>query len=364
VIGAAALTLTATAMTEEPLLSLDGLTGLAAFALIGAGLGLTAVQLARARLVALVVAYSRTHPVLVLGVPLAVLAGWFWLVAQRLGGWDAVRGTIAGETGDNVRPLVLASPLNNLEALSYGVGLGSLLALVACLWIVRRRPALPVGWWMVAAWVLLGVSAMSLFGKGVPRYLTPVWPGVAIAGGTWLASKLRGMSRPWMLRGPVLAAVLALAAGQAWWYGWARAAPPAWLTRLTGTLPSPSPREFLAALLVQPGVERHRIGTFEFDTAQIDYYARARVPTYLDDPPRPGIAVVQPRRITDLAARVARERTPFVLLIRNSQPDSMDPAPALDRLRRWFRVEPLPRLPRFTIDNGRTEVVAVRLTPK
>jgi hypothetical protein len=285
-------------------------------------------------------------------------------VARRLGGWEAVRGTITGEAGDNVRPLVLASPLNNLEALSYGAGLGSLLALVACVWIARRRPALPPGWWIVAAWVLLGASAMSVVGKGVPRYLTPVWPGIAIAGGTWLAWKLRGMGRPWALRGPALAAVLALGAGQAWWYGRARAAPPVWLTRVTGTLPSPSPREFLAALLANPEVERHRIGTFEFDTAQVEYYVGARVPTYLDDPPRPGIAVVQARRITDLAARIARERTPFTLLIRASQPDSMDPVPAIERLRPLFQVEPLGPLPRFTIDNGRTEVAAVRLTPR
>lgn len=363
-LGAAALAVTAGAMTEHPLLSLDGVGGLLAFAAIGGGLGTLAVQLARGRMPTLVVAYSRTHPFLVLGAPLAILAGWFWLVARRLGGWDAVRGTISGEAGDNVRPLVLASPLNNLEAASYGVGLGSLAAILACVWLVRRRPTLPAGWWMVTAWVLLGLSAMSLFGKGVPRYLTPVWPGIAIAGGAWLAWKLRHMRRPWRLRGPVLAAVLALAAGQAWWYGLARAHPPAWLTRIAGTLPSPSPRDFLAALLARPDVDRVRLGTFEFDTAQIDYYAGERVPSFVDDPPRPGIAIVQPRRITDLAARLARERTPLVLLIRDSQPASMDPARALDRLRALFTVEPLAPLPRYTIDNGRTEVIAVRVSPR
>ncbi|MCC6661618.1 MAG: hypothetical protein IT437_12115 [Phycisphaerales bacterium] len=363
--GAAALAATAAILAEQPRISLDGVTGLMTFAAIGAGAGAAAVRLARpARTAALFMAYSRTHPLLVLGAPLAVLAGWFWLVAQRLGGWEAVRGTIAGEAGDNVRPLVLASPLNNLEAASYGAGLGSIAALAAVIWLWRRRPALPIGCWMVIAWVVLGMSAMSLFGKGVPRYLTPVWPGIAIAGGAWLAWKLRSLDRPWRLRTPALAMVLALAAGQAWWYGYARAHPPPLLIRLTGTLPSPSPREFLAALLARPGVERGRVGTFEFDTAQVDYYVGARTPAYVDDPPRPGIAIIRPRRIADLAARLARERGSFVLLVRRTQPGFLDATPAMERLAPLFHVTPIEVGPRYTIDNGRTEVMALRLGPR
>jgi hypothetical protein len=355
------LAVVAAALSRTPPLSLAGLGGLGMFALIGAGGAATLARLALpGRCRALFAAWSRTHPLIVVLAPVGALALWGWAVATRLGGTAAIEGTIRGEANDNLRPLVLESPLNNLEASGYGVGLGSIATLIGVVWLWRRRPTLPIGWWMLAAWVLLGLAAFSVSGKGVPRYLTPLWPGIAIVGGSWLAWRVRRGARPRMLAAAVLVLVAVLAMGQAWWYGWGREHPPAWIPDQS----APCPRAFLEELLAPGnGVDPARLGTFEFDTPQMDYYVGRAVPSYMDSDPKPNLAGVGPATILDIRGLLSREGGSYTLLIRRSQPAILDSAPAEERLREaGFHLEVLPIRARFTIDKGRTEIAAARIS--
>lgn len=293
-------------------------------------------------------AFSRTHPLVVLGVP--ALALWAWLAAARSRiGEGPVAGTIRGEAAGNVRPFLLEAPLNNVEAAAYGVGVGSAAALMACVWLARSRPRLTPGLSIIAAWTALNLVAFSVLGKGVPRYLTPVWPAIAMLGGAWFAWRPSGRPRPAAVRVSVGAAVVALAAGQAWWYG------------LRGAEQTHSPRELIAELMASPlSVDPARLATFEFDTPQVDFYAGERVESFVDTVPRPGLAGVGPRTIDDLRGLV--ESGPYTVLIRAAQPSFLDAEPAAERLRAaGLRVEPITTRASWRIDNDRTDVVAVRV---
>jgi 4-amino-4-deoxy-L-arabinose transferase-like glycosyltransferase len=292
--------------------------------------------------------YSRTHPVAVLGLPLAAYFGWLYLAAQRAPG--VASAAFEAERSDNLRLFVAEAPINNLSAASYGVGLGSLACLGALVWIVRRRvrpgPMLAV----LLAWVIGGMVAFSVLGKGVPRYLTPLWPGIALLGGLWWTRTLPLLPAWKLLRGTALLAILVMAGLQAWWYGFGREA----------QNPERSPRAMLRELLSRPGAQASRLVMFEFDTPAVDYYAGQRVDSYRDGTPRPGLVGVGNGTILYLKAMAAQE--PVVALVRRTQPPSMDPALAADRLREaGLTLEPIPLSARFVIDNKRSEVVAVRL---
>ncbi len=329
---------------------LDRIVGPILLAAMGALLGSIPGALAtRERQRAIWPALARTHPLVVLGIP--VLALWGWLAAARTRVGDGpVAGTIRGEA-DNLRVFVPESPLNNLGAAVYGVGVGSLAAMVACVWLVRVRPRLAPGFSIIVAWIVLNLIAFSVLGKGVARYLTPVWPAIAILGGAWFAWRPRGHARPLATRAVVTAAVAALAIGQAYWYG------------LRGAEQSHSPRELLAELFAPPhAVDPARLGTFEFDTPQMDYYAGTRVESFVDVVARPGLAGVGPRTIADLRDRLRHEGASFTVLARRSQPAFLGPEPAIDRLRAaGLEVEPIVLRASWRIDNDRTDVVALRV---
>lgn len=326
--------------------------GRLALAGIGACAGAILGRLAEPRrAVACLTAFSRTHPVAVLGLPLLAVWGWGRLVSARIGS-DETLGLAAEEAEDNLRPFIPESPLNNLEALAYGAGLGSAAAIIAVIWLLKDRPRPHPSWFIVLAWVGLGFAAFSVFGKGVPRYLTPVWPGVAILGGLWIASFLRDVRRPGRARTVLGAAVLALALGQAWWYAIGR-------ERFHGER---SPRAIVTELL-GPGfdVDPANLATFEFRTPAIDYYAGRTVPPVGQIRQRTGMAGVEPWTLDDLRDEAAR-RGDLVLLIRANPADGSDPRPAPDRLAEaGFIVQTLPTSARFVIDAGRTEVRAVRI---
>ncbi len=329
----------------------DRITGLILLDPMGGVLGAIAALLAtRTAARSLGVALVRTHPWIVLGVPVAALWGWLAAARARIGD-GPVEGTIRGEAEGNLRLFELGAPMNNVEALAYGVGAGSLAALVACAWLARTRPRLTPGFSVIIAWIAFGLIAFSVLGKGVPRYLTPVWPAVAMLGGAWFAWRPAGRSRPRLTRALMIGGVAGLAIGQMSWYGF------------RGAEQSHSPREFLAELLAPPhSVGPTRLGTFEFDTPQVDFYADHRVESFVDAVQRPGLAGVGPRTISELRAQLARERASFTLLIRAAQPDFLDPEPAVDRLRSaGFTIEPIDLDAAWRIDNDRTAVVAVRI---
>jgi hypothetical protein len=295
---------------------------------------------------------ANTHPVMVLGVP--VLAFWWWWsgVTARIG--PELAYVLAKEQADNDLNLFQASsPLRNLEALAYGCGLGSILMLVGCAWWVRYRPAVRVGAAgivMAAAWVGLSFAALSLFGKGVPRYLTPVWPGVAILAGAWVVRKRDPAEGPAGGRGGLALALscAALGLGQAWWYGLGREV----------FEHERSPRALMQTLTRVE--ERGRFASFEFYTPALDYYAGSYVQPIVNAQMGVAVAGGPAWSLEELASEV-RRGGPMVVLCRDR---SLDPALAspVERMREaGLRVEPLELGAVFRIDNARTVVRAVRV---
>jgi 4-amino-4-deoxy-L-arabinose transferase-like glycosyltransferase len=311
----------------------------------------------RTRLLACWLSYTRTHPVGVLALGAAVF--WLWLrAAHARAGAAAVFVTAAEEADDNLRLFVASAPVRYLGALSYGAGLGSLAALAAVVWLLRDRPPVRRGWFIVIAWVGLGVLAFSLLTKGVPRYLTPVWPGVAILGGMWFASLLRDTRRRVRLARAAGAAVLLLAGAQGLWYGWLA-------DRYQGDR---SPREFIQELLAPPAaVDPSRLATFEFRTPALDYYAGQYIEPVGETGMRDSMTGSTAMTLEQVAerARDAREGG-VVLLVRwsgRTADGRLDPAPAAQRLTAaGMHIERIPLHARFAIDGGRSEVAAVRVT--
>ncbi|MEX2217168.1 MAG: hypothetical protein WD749_00285 [Phycisphaerales bacterium] len=295
---------------------------------------------------------SKTHPLAVLGLPLAAYFGWLWAAAARIEPGAAV-ATFETERSDNLRLFVPESPLNNLEGAAFGAGLGSLAAAAAIVWIIRRRIVPGPALWVLLAWTVGGLIAFSTLGKGVPRYLTALWPGMAMLGAVWFASLIPRLPRgPWMRRG-ALAAILAIALAQAWWYGWQR----------QRAHPDRSPRDLIAELLAS-GIEPERLGMFEFDSPAVDFYAGRPVPSYVDIVPRPGLVGVGPRSIGDLRLSLG-ERGEAVLLVRRTQPGGQEPTPARDRITAaGLALEEVPTRASLRIDNAKTEVGVFRVRAK
>ncbi|MBC7835893.1 MAG: hypothetical protein H7Y88_12460 [Phycisphaerales bacterium] len=326
--------------------------------------------------------FARTHPIAVLGIPLAALWAWGRIVSSYIG--PARAADLAGDEAENLVLLFPEAPLNNLEAAAYGVGLGSVAAILAIIWLVKDKPKFD---WtngvrhgqalaIIGAWVGLGLIAFSVLGKGVPRYLTPVWPGIAILGGVFLGVWLRDCgtkragklaaagpanaeARPAMVPRTILALIVAaLCAGQAWWYAVGR----------EDKYGSRSPRAIVGELL-RRGITPDQLATFEFRTPAVDYYAGKGVQPVSDARQRIGISGMTEWTVADLVTHLqspdpATPGTPceMVLLVRESQPVELDPALPIDRLRAaGLAVEPIEGLPEFEIDSGRVCVTAVRV---
>jgi hypothetical protein len=335
-------------------LDLSAIGGLLLLAALVTPAAATLLRLATpARAVPTLRTFAHTHPIVVLGLPFLVLWGWSKLVEARIGP-DAVAAAITTETSDNLRVLVPESSLNNFEALAYGAGLGSITAAAGALWVWRSRRRLTPEMSLLIAWSLGGLIAFTILGKGVPRYLTPLWPALSMLGGAWFAAGLPTVRSPRRLAGWAYALVIGLALGQSWWYGWER-------ERLYADR---CPRAMLAELFAQPGVDPSRLSMFEFETPAVDFYAGRPIDALADVEPRPGLVGVGPRTIADLREQLVREgpSASWALLIRQTQPEDQVPIPAADRLRgAGLAVEEVPIKARFTIDNRRTQVIAARV---
>lgn len=322
--------------------------GAAVFGLLAAGAAATLTRLASpARFRAACASLWRTQAWLTLAAGVGSLWLWGRAVAGRVGE-EAVRGAVRAEAGDNLRILELASPLKNIEAASFGVGLGSIAAIIAVVWLIRERPRLTPGLLVIIAWCALGLGAMSLLGKGVGRYLTPIWPAIAMLGAVWFVQATRRAPR-WRL--VVGLAVTLLGVGQGAWYSFGREA----------LLAERSPRSLLGELL-SPGaaVDPSRLAMFEFDTPAVDFYAGRSIPSVLDVDPRPGVAGVGPWTLADLRDRL--DDGDWTLLVRQTQPRGMDSQTPIDRLTRLgFACQTIPTAAAFKIDNARTRVIAVRV---
>lgn len=238
--------------------------GLCFFALVGAGLGLGTVRVARARRQWWPVLW-RLHPWLVMGAPLLAMALWGWSAQQQIG--DLVLERAKVELEDNLRVLVLDSPTKNLGFMVYGLAPISLAFVAGVLWLVKDRPILSRTQRIPAVWCGLGYVAFSTLGKGVARYLTPLWPGVAMLGGLFLAHALARTSGP--RRRAAMIAIVSLCAlsgvVQGWWYGVGREL----------NVPERSPRGLVREILrSQPDAT---ICSWKLVEPALDYYARRTV---------------------------------------------------------------------------------------
>lgn len=279
--------------------------GLLFFGAAGAMLAVGAVRLAdRERVGEWSASLARTHPALVLGVPL--LAVWLWgrMVASRIGG-HAVASLASAEVEDNLRVLVLDSPAKNIGFMLYGLAPMSLAMVAGAVWLLRDRPRLSEEQRVPFVWCAAGLVAFSALGKGVARYLTPVWPGVAMLGGLWLAFALRGWDKRLghhRLRYAVVTLLIVSLLVQAWWYGVGRQ------IHFGGR----SPREFMRELM--PKIEGGAMTTWKLDEPAMDYYAGLRLPR-----------LIEPAELI----RRASETAPIVVIGRASEASEWVPT-ALD----------------------------------
>jgi 4-amino-4-deoxy-L-arabinose transferase-like glycosyltransferase len=280
-------------------------------------------------------AYARTHPLAVMGLPFLALWLWGHVVGLRIGP-EALQLAVKTEAADNLRAFVLVSPARNLSAAAYGAGLGSLAAICAGVWLVARRVRLTPELAILIAWVVGGLIAFSVLGKGVARYLTPVWPGLALLGGIWWARTWPRLPyAPWM-RGTGLLAVGVAALIQTWWYGLGREQYNA----------DRSPRAFVQELLAKPDVDANRLVMLGFETPAIAYYARARVPVLGD--------------MSGMEAERLAGGDGATILLREGDVEKFQ-----ERLREaGLHIERLPLESGFQVDHRRARIAALRISPR
>lgn len=296
-------------------------------------------------------AFARTHPVGVLGAGALALWAWGRAVTARIGP-DAVRAALELEASENLQLFVHEAPLAYLEAAAYGVGLGSIAAIAGLVWLVRDRVRPTPGLCIVIAWVVLGVGGFAVLSKGVPRYLTPVWPGIALLGGAWMASAVRDFACGRTLARVTGVIVAIMAVGQGAWYGYVREVVEA----------ERSPRAFVAALR-EPGllVDPSRLASVDFWHPAVEYYAGVRIEPYFDAGPETRHPFGAPLPLSVLVDRVRADGA-WTVLVRSSPHADAEPGDPLERLRAaGLDVTPLEVGARFEIDYGRTEVLAVRV---
>jgi len=201
-----------------------------------------------------------THPLLVLGVPLGLL--WAWLREARLRVGDEKFADLVGfEATDNLNWLDWGGMVRYAEAVAIALG-GFLPFVVLGLWIIwRERSRLTPGRTAAACWFVLGLIGFAVSTKGVGRYLTPIWPGMAVLAGigvAWLGARERYKARLLLV---LVAITLVQGAALTWWHAFGRSG--AWAAR--------SPRDFMAEVLASCNASR--LGTLGFNADALDFYA-------------------------------------------------------------------------------------------
>lgn len=226
-----------------------------------------------------------THFILMLGAPPALL--WLWLrhCKSRIGE-EAFARLIAFETADNLRWLDPGA-WRYAEVLAYALGVFTPLAFFG-LWAVARHRrggrAVHPGLIAAACWFIAGVAVFALTTKGVGRYLTPVWPAMAILAAVGLRAWAARESYPARIALIAVTALLAQAGALAWWHAFGRTT--AWADR--------SPRDFMREVLTH--ADPAHLGSLNFNFDAFDYYAGRSIEVWSDG--RFGAPV------SDLAARL------------------------------------------------------------
>lgn len=334
-------------------------TGVLLIAIAGAMLGAALAPLARRRASAsLFAAWSRTHPVGMILIAVGAAWAWSWLVSRRVGA-DVMARTVSTEASNNLVLFEPESILQNLEAASYAAGLGSVFAALGAIWLVTRRPqgatgAASRGLWFVIAWVGLGLLAFSLLGKGVARYMTPLWPGIAILGGAFVATLLTERAeRPRVhgLRMVLSAIVVVLAIGQGVWYGVARER--LYADRHPGGLIA----ELESLSPAAPPI------ILDYWSPALDFYAGVHIQPYADVGPEVPVSGVRRLALEALHRELAASGGSRVMLIRSKAHKRTIQTPPIERLREaGFEVTPIETEHAWIIDNRETPIMAVRVS--
>lgn len=301
------------------------------------------------RLKAYWAALTRTHPVGVLGIPLLVFFAW-WRAVEGIVGREQAAAAAMGEADDNLHWFTPDAIVVNLEALAYGVGLGSIACLVCLVWLLKDRPRVRPGWVIAIAWLVLGAWIFAASTKGVVRYLTPVWPSVAALAGVWIATRIGESRRPGMVRAVFGSIIAVLLIVQTWWYGFGREA----------SFAERSPRALVAEVMQRFNPDPTRMATFELRTPAIDFYVGQTVTPIGEIGMRESMAGVAPISLDELAARIRAEKAPMTVFLRLSGPDALgrrDLKPAVERLvEAGFTVSVLNTEHHFVTDSGRSVV--------
>lgn len=270
-VGAAVGACAAGLLASRNITTLPDTLGVAAFAACGAMLGAVlgacvtprAASMAAARL-------WRCHLELVLAAGFLSIWAWSAAVRARIGA-DAVAAAAARELEDNLRVLVPESPINNLEFLAYGMLPAGVLAAAAGVWAIRQRPRGTRAGLLLCAWILGGFALFSIAGKGVARYLTPLWPPIAMVGGMWLTLILRPRLRiagHWpSVRALCISIAIACAVAQAGWYALAR-------PRL---MRERSPQDLAEAMRNTMGVTPERVAIWDIQGLEFEYHFGAPI---------------------------------------------------------------------------------------
>lgn len=334
---------------------IHGATDILGVVLLALAVALLAWMVARlaapVRALALLRTLSRTHPIALIGAGFLPLWAWGAAVRARAGPETLARA-IRAETDDNLRWLVPESPLNNLEACGYALGLGSIAAVAATIWLVRDKPHVSRGLRNILAWIAATLVAFSLLGKGVARYLTPMWPALAILGGAWVGAALRDHVGSRVLARALAALILLAAIAQSAWYAVGR----------ERFFPDRSARAFMTALGER--TDTSRIAAIDLWHPGFEYYLRARIPCAIDVGPDPRHPLGPQGPLSELIDRIRADDRPWTLLVRAAAHPETDAAPPIDRLRALgLEAEVLDIPAPLTIDNGRTPIVALRARP-
>lgn len=227
-------------------------------------------------------ALVRTQPWLVLPIGLGAVAAW-WLAVRGQVGPELLAELGEDQVRHNLRVLQPASPVKNLGFFAYGLlPVASAAGVLGLAHVARERPRLAPAGVVILAWVVGGFILFSIAGKGVARYLTPVWPGVSLLAGWTIARGLASADlRPGQVaawRAAVWAAVVVAAAAQTWWYGVAR-------REVEGPVsPAPWAAAALDALPVEPG----RTASWDVPTLTLEFYWPGEVDAFSEREKGPG----------------------------------------------------------------------------